>query len=113
MKNNYEKCKNLNGRHILIESGGGVGDLIMFTPALRRLKELYPSCILTFLTIDKTVDVINRIPYIDKVICIKRGRFMGRYRVVPELLKQDYFVFTEWQPQLLFCAWLLLVLAYK
>lgn len=82
MKNNYKACKDLNDKHILIESGGGVGDLIMFTPALRRLKELYPSCILTFLTIDKTVDVINRIPYIDKVICIKRGRFMGRYRVV-------------------------------
>lgn len=97
----------LNGKHVLIESGGGVGDLIMFTPALRRLKELHPQCILTFLTIDKTADVINRLPYIDKVICIRRGRFMGRYRVLPDLVKQDCFVFTEWQPQLLFCAWLL------
>lgn len=98
---------NLDGKHILIESGGGVGDLIMFTPALRRLKEKYPKCVLTFLTIDKTVDVINRLPYIDKVICIKRGWFMGRYRVLPELMKQDYMIFTEWQPQLLCCAWLL------
>lgn len=98
---------NLNGKRILIESGGGVGDLIMFTPALRRLKEKYPKCVLTFLTIDKTIDVINRIPYIDNVICIKRGRFMGRYRVLPELMKQDYVIFTEWQPQLLCCAWLL------
>lgn len=97
----------LNDKHILIESGGGVGDLIMFTPALRRLKEKYPRCILTFLTIDKTVDVINRIPYIDNVICIKRGRFMGRYRVLPDMMKQDYMIFTEWQPQLLCCAWLL------
>lgn len=48
MKNNYEDGKDLNDKHILIESGGGVGDLIMFTPALRRLKELYPKCILTF-----------------------------------------------------------------
>lgn len=98
---------NLNGKNILIESGGGVGDLIMFTPALRRLKEEYPDCKITFLTIDKTVDVINRIPYIDKVISIKRGRFMGRYRVLPHLLKQDYLIFTEWQPHLLLCAWLL------
>ena len=98
---------NLNGKHILIESGGGVGDLIMFTPALRSLKEKYPECVLTFLTVDKTVDVINRIPYIDNVICIKRGRFMGRYRVLPELMKQDYMIFTEWQPQLLCCTWLL------
>lgn len=97
----------LNGKHILIESGGGVGDLIMFTTALRRLKEKYPRCILTFLTIDKTADVINRIPYINKVICIKRGRFMGRYRVLPDLMQQDFMIFTEWQPQLLCCMWLL------
>lgn len=98
---------NLNGKHVLIESGGGVGDLIMFTPALRKLKEKFPRCVLTFLTIDKNVDVINRLPYIDKAICIKRGRFMGRYRVLPELMKQDYMIFTEWQPHLLGCAWLL------
>lgn len=78
---------NLNGKRVLIESGGGVGDLIMFTPALRRLKEKFPDCQITFLTIDKTVDVINRLPYIDRVICIKRGRFMGRYRVLPDLIK--------------------------
>ena len=97
----------INGKRILIESGGGIGDLIMFTPALRRMKEKFPQCYITFLTIDKTVDVINRIPYIDKVIAIKRGRFMGRYRVLPELIKQDYLIFTEWQPHLLLCAWLL------
>ena len=34
---------NLNGKHILIESGGGVGDLIMFTPALRRLKQHFTT----------------------------------------------------------------------
>lgn len=97
----------LHGKKILIESGGGVGDLIMFTPALRRLKELYPSCVITFLTIDKTVDVINRIPYIDHVISFKRGKLLGRYRVLPCLAQQDYMVFTEWQPQLLLCMWLL------
>ena len=90
----------------LLKVEGGVGDLIMFTPALRRLKEKFPDCQITFLTIDKTVDVINRLPYIDRVICIKRGRFMGRYRVLPDLIKQDYLIFTEWQPHLLFCAWL-------
>lgn len=71
----------------LLKVEGGVGDLIMFTPALRRLKEKFPDCQITFLTIDKTVDVINRLPYIDRVICIKRGRFMGRYRVLPDLIK--------------------------
>lgn len=43
----------LNGKNVLIESGGGIGDLIMFTPALRKLKEIYPDCCLTFLTNEK------------------------------------------------------------
>lgn len=107
--NSKEKINsnNLDGKNILIESGGGVGDLIMFTPALRRLKEKYPNCVITFLTIDKNADIIRRIPYIDKVICIKRGHFMGRYRVLPNLMRQDYMIFTEWQPHLLFFAWIL------
>ncbi|WP_296826608.1 glycosyltransferase family 9 protein [uncultured Megasphaera sp.] len=87
-------------------TGGGVGDLIMYTPVLRRIKELYPTCKITIMTIDKTVDVINRIPYIDDVVCIKRGRFLGRYRVLPNLFGQDAVVFTDWQPHILPFAWL-------
>ena len=37
----------LANKKILITSCGGLGDLIVFTPALRRLKEKYPSCRLT------------------------------------------------------------------
>ena len=95
-----------NNKKIFMTTGGGVGDLIMFTPALRRIKELYPTCQITVMTIDKTVDVINRIPYIDKVVCIKRGRFLGRYRVLPDLFGQDAVIFTDWQPHILPFSWL-------
>ena len=96
----------LNGKKILISSCGGLGDLIMFTPALRRLKELYPSCRLTFMTNAKYREVLSGIPYIDKVICIQRGKFLGRYRVLPDFWRQDMLVFTDWQPQLLLFSWL-------
>ena len=33
---------NLNGKRILMTTGGGLGDMICFTPVLRRMKELYP-----------------------------------------------------------------------
>lgn len=95
-----------NGKNIFMTTGGGIGDLIMFTPALRRIKDLYPNCKITVMTIDKTVDVINRIPYIDKVVCIKRGRFMGRYRILPDLFGQDAVIFTDWQPHILPFSWL-------
>ena len=39
VRNDNRMENNLNGKRILVESGGGVGDLIMFTPALRSLKE--------------------------------------------------------------------------
>lgn len=93
-------------KKIFITTGGGIGDLIMFTPALRRLKEIWPQCTIIFMTIDKTVDVINRIPYIDKVVCIKRGRFLGRYRVLPDLWGSDVVIFTDWQPHILPFSWL-------
>ena len=96
----------LSNKKILITSCGGLGDLIVFTPALRRLKEKYPSCRLTFMTSSKHRDILQGLPYLDKVICIERGRFLGRYRVLKDFWGQDAVVFTDWQPQLLLFSWL-------
>ena len=96
----------LSNKKILITSCGGLGDLIVFTPALRRLKEKYPSCRLTFMTSSKHRDILQGLPYLDKVICIERGRFLGRYRVLKDFWGQDAVVFTDWQPQLLVFSWL-------
>ena len=96
----------LNGKKILISSCGGLGYLIVFTPALRRLKEKYPSCRITFMTSSKHQDILKGLPYIDKVICIERGKFLGRYRVLRDFWGQDAVVFTDWQPQLLLFSWL-------
>ena len=96
----------LNGKKILITSCGGLGDLIMFTPALRRLKEKYPACRLTFLTTEQHRAILEGLSYIDRVICIQRGKFLGRYRILPELIQQDAVVFTDWQPQLLLLSWI-------
>ena len=90
------------GKKILITCGGGVGDLIMFTPALRTLKGNY-RCRITFLT-PRNPDILRGLPYIDKVIHLQRGRFLGRYRCMPDLAKQDIVVFSDWQPQLLMLA---------
>ena len=82
----------LTGKKILIGTANGVGDIITVTPALRRLKELYPHCQITFLTRDDRKDVIEGLPYIDQVVCIKRGKFLGRLRPLPQLIKQDIVV---------------------
>ncbi|MBU2699022.1 ADP-heptose:LPS heptosyltransferase [Sporomusaceae bacterium BoRhaA] len=97
----------LDGKKILITSCGGLGDLLMFTPALRKLKQMYPHLILTFLTNEHNRDVLSGLAYIDKVVTIQRKKAFGRLRVLPDLYKQDVIIFTDWQPQLLVCAKLL------
>ncbi len=91
----------LNNKKILITCGGGLGDMIVYTPALRALKTKYPRCKITFMTKYGNHEVLERLSYIDKVIYIKRGKFMGRYRVLPDFWNKDIVVFTDWQPQLL------------
>ena len=90
-----------NGKHIMVTSCGGLGDLVMFTPALRRLKEKYPSCQVTFLCRAHHRGILEGLPYIDRVTCIYRRKFLGRYRSVPFLWGLDAIVFTDWHPVLL------------
>ena len=92
----------LNGKRILMTTGGGLGDMICFTPALRRMKELYPDVRITFMTKRGNHEVMQGLPYLEKVIYIIRGKAFGRYRVLPDFWHQDAIIFTDWQPQLLF-----------
>lgn len=95
----------LSNKKILLTCGGGVGDIIMFTPALKALKKQY-NCHITFLT-PRNADILKGLPYIDKIIFMKRGRFLGRYRNMLDLAKQDAIIFSDWQPQLLWQAHIL------
>lgn len=97
----------LSNKRIMITNCCGLGDLIMFTPTLRRLKEKFPSCHITFLCRDNNRAVLEGLPYVDKVACIYRGRLLGRYTAIPELFRQDVIIFMEWQPVTLFFAKLL------
>ena len=94
----------LDHKKLLISSCAGLGDLIMFTPAIRALKIKFPTLKITFMASEKNADILRGIPYIDKVICIRRGKFMGRYRILPNLVRHDIVLFSDWQPQLLLAA---------
>src|SRR5271165_4408653 len=49
--------------HVLRE--GALGDVLMATPALRRVKECNPSCRITFYT--HFTSLVNGLPFIDEV----------------------------------------------
>ena len=95
---------NLNNKKILITSCNGLGDLIMFTPALRRIKEKFPTCHVTFLCRDIHREVLEGLPYVDKVVCIYRGKIFGRYRAIPALFDCDAIIFTDWHPVMIIFA---------
>jgi len=99
----------LNGKHILIENCPGMGDLIMVTPVLKKLKELYPKCKLSVLSYAHNLPVIEDIPYIDNVYGIEKGKFCGRILPARYFREQDYIIFTSWQPKLAMLAKLLRV----
>jgi len=99
----------LSGKHILIENCPGLGDLVMLTPALRRIKEFYPDCVLSVVSYANNLPLVDRLPYVDYVYAIEKGKFLGHFRPARAFPKQDYVIFTTWQPQLARMAWLLRV----
>lgn len=99
----------LNGKQILIENTPGLGDLVMLTPTLRRLKELYPHCVLSVVSYVSNLPLVERLPYVDAVYAIERGKFLGRVYPALSFFHQDAVIFTAWQPQLALLAKLLRV----
>ncbi len=64
----------LNGQHILIENTPGIGDLLMLTPVLRRLKQLFPHCVLSVVSYAGNLPLVERLPYVDAVYGIEKGK---------------------------------------
>ena len=97
----------LNHKHILIEDGPGLGDLVMITPVLKKIKDLYPDCVISILTSSKSALIIERIPYVDKIYTMDRHKFLRSLRPLIHFKKQDYVIFTTYQPTLAIGSWLL------
>jgi len=91
----------LSRKRILIYSYAGLGDTILFTPSLRKIKQLYPDCTISFIT--KTVNhhVLKGLSYIDNVYPFDRGNFFKNIRLVFPLANQDYIFVADWNSRLI------------
>lgn len=59
---------NVRGRRkILLVNLAGLGDIVMMTPAVRAIKAAYPDAVLELLTIDRSKELAEGIPGIDKI----------------------------------------------
>lgn len=92
----------LNGKKILIEQAMNIGDLIMLTPVLRRLKEMYPTCILTLVTHRINITAIKGLSYIDAIYTT--DNLLDDIKLATVIAKQDYVVFLSWKTRLLHIA---------
>ena len=94
----------LNHKKIMIFNCAGLGDAVMFTPTLRKIKEMFPDCELTFVTNPFNVDALQGLPYVKQVYALGRKDTLAKLRILPALCRQDYVIFTTWQPQLVTAA---------
>lgn len=92
----------INGKRIVVTCGGGVGDLIMYTPVLRKIKKEY-NCQLILLT-PRNKDVLEGLPYIDEIIYMQRGTLLGKIRNLHKLKGTDALIMTDWQPNVLIAS---------
>jgi ADP-heptose:LPS heptosyltransferase/predicted ATP-grasp superfamily ATP-dependent carboligase len=58
-----------NIRSILVVNLGGIGDVLMSTPALRSLRTAYPRARITVWVVPRAQEVIEGLSYVDKIVC--------------------------------------------
>lgn len=100
-------------KKILLIHTGGIGDLIMATPALRSLRQVFPKAKIHFLGNTKSIEVIQRFPYIDKIITLDTSKVKSNHSLLDapqvfhrllHLRRQKYEALFVLQPQLSFGA---------
>ncbi len=66
------KQRNPNAHICIIRSLGGIGDILMTTPAIRHLKEQFPRSVITYATDFHSTDdykqILKNAPFIDELI---------------------------------------------
>lgn len=58
---------------ILIVNLGGLGDILLSTPAIRAIKARYASARMWFLTIPRSAELVEELPYVDRVFKFDTG----------------------------------------
>ena len=72
-------------RRILVRGVNWLGDAVMTTPALRRLREHFPQAHITLLTPEKLRDLWRQHPAVDEVIGFAAGEGLLPCQRQPEM----------------------------
>ena len=86
-------------KKILIVKLAAIGDAILLIPALRKLRNSFPDAKITFMCSDINISIIERIPYVDKIINCRVYDFLRNpfkfYTFVRDLRKVKYEVLID------------------
>ena len=72
-------------RILVCHTGGWIGDMVLITPTLRKLKEIYPSSFLSILLRPLVADLMSTNPYVDK--CLIDSKSAGSLKSIIGLVK--------------------------
>jgi heptosyltransferase III len=85
-------------RRIILIQLMAIGDVLMCTPSIRRLRKEYPQAELTFLVSDYAYEALRYNPHLDKIIVFRRSlKFFGYAGFLLSLLKVSYDVLIDFQ----------------
>lgn len=59
--------ENINYNKILIINLGGIGDILLSTPALKALRNFYPQSNISLLVVPRVYDLVKDLPYINDI----------------------------------------------
>ncbi|MCM8800410.1 MAG: glycosyltransferase family 9 protein [Candidatus Omnitrophica bacterium] len=88
-------------KKILVVQLAGIGDLVMATPTLRALRNLFPCAYIGLLVLSRSADLIKGLPYIDEVFALDirftdimslfyKGAFLRVFKVLKELNRHRF-----------------------
>lgn len=97
-----DKLNSIN--KILIVNFGGIGDLLLSTPALRSLHNLYPDSYIALLTVSNSADILKGLAYLDDIfifdfkttevrgfkIFFKLKDLIGKFKILLNLRKKKF-----------------------
>ncbi|MGH2575005.1 MAG: glycosyltransferase family 9 protein, partial [Ignavibacteria bacterium] len=86
-------------QNILLIKLAAIGDAILLIPTLRKLKNSFPNARITFMCSDINFSIIEKIPYVDKIINCRVYDFLKNpynfFRFVRNLRKVKYEVVID------------------
>lgn len=90
-------------KNILVIRTDRIGDVLLSTPAIRALKESFPSSVITVLTSLLGADVLDGNPYVDRIIVFsEKFSFFGLLRFTSFLREKNFDLVVIMNPNKFF-----------